>query len=301
MLVKLVEKKLTRKVKVIETKIFVQYDGSSDFLKSHRFNAKRLGEALLELHELIVDANKVINGPEAAEINVFTQAGFHQGSFGIELVVQHMPEALEVLKALGLVAAPGVGSLLALLKRKGTGEIKEADIIVDDTTNTTKVSIDGEEVNTSVEAIELLNSRAVRRRANKIVAPLEITGVDSFNVVESFTEDASKIIEVEKAQQENFTVPPSKKSTQIDDLNTTATIEFLASNKVKGTAGWRMVHLGVEVPVKISDEAFMESITKENAPSLYGVKFKVKLNTKTNKTESGINTIYTVTRVIGPA
>lgn len=286
---------------MIETKIFIKYDGSSDFLQNHRFDAKKLGEALLELNDLIVDSNRIINGPEAEGISVFTQAGFHQGSFGIELIVQHLPESIEVLKAIGLVAAPGIGSLLMMLKRKGTGEVKGTNIVIDKRSNTAKVTIDSEEITTIPEAVELLKSRAVRRRAHKILAPLEVSGIDTFNVVESFEETAAQIIQIEKGQRENFTIPSSKKSTTIDDLDTTAVVEFLTSNKNKGTAGWRMVHLGDEVPVKINDEAFMESIKRPSAPSIYGVKFRVELNAKTNSSESGQNTIYTIGRVIGPA
>ena len=288
------------KMDLMETRVFVKYDGASEVLQNHQFNAKRLGEALLELNNLIVDANNVINGLDAEEINVLTQAGFHQGSFGIELVVQHTPEAIEVLKAIGLTVSPIIGSLLAILIRKGNKEIKKQDIVIDERSNTAKLSVDGEEIATTPAVVELIKSRTVRKRANKIVAPLEIDGVDYFRVMDSFESDASSIVEVDKDKQKNFTIPSSKKSIKIDDKDTVAVVEFLTSNRNNGNAGWRMLHLGADVPVKITDEVFMESIKKKDAPSIYGMKFKVELNAKISSSESGQNTIYTIKRVISP-
>lgn len=282
-----------------ETHIFLKYDGTSESLKKHRIEAKQLGEALIELADLIYDANTTLNGVDSF-IDVQAQAGFIEGSFGLELIIDQgtLEGAVEVAKYLGLGASAVVGNLLSILKRKGKKEPDYDEIVVDEAAGTAKVTINDEEIETTPEVIELLKSRVIRRRVSKIVnKPLESPGIDIFQVLESSDGDQEPLITIDKEESEWFTEPPRKKTDTLDEGDTIAVVEFLTSNKESGTSGWKMRYLGQDVSVKVKDEVFLTAIKKETEPSIYGLKYSVDLHYKKTRGESGERDNYVITKV----
>lgn len=108
----------------------VTYDGPA--LALARMDVAHLAPALLALSTLLSEANLALNGGKTT-VGVSVQAGFRQGSFGIDLLIQQdlmqqvvnlfkgdearaFANALAVLQALGMVAGGAVG-LIALIKK----------------------------------------------------------------------------------------------------------------------------------------------------------------------------------------
>jgi hypothetical protein len=281
-----------------ETHVFLKYDGTSKALQAHRIEAKQLGEALIELADLIYDANTTLNGVDSF-IDVQAQAGFIEGSFGLELIIDQniVAGTIEVAKYVGLGSAAVAGSLLSVLKNKGNREPDLTNVVIDEQNGTATLTIDDEKVETTPEVIELLKSRVIRRRVSKIVSkPLQSDGIDTFIIMEDAVEQ-KPLFQVDKDEEEFFKEPPRKKSETVDELETVATIEFIRSNKESGDSGWRMRHLGKDVAVKIKDDVFLAAILKENEPSIYGHKYSVDLHYKKNVSESGEREIFTITKV----
>lgn len=282
-----------------ETHVFLKYDGTSEALKQHRIEARQLGESLIELADLIYDANTTLNGVDSF-IDVQAQAGFMEGSFGLELIIDQNVSAdvIEVAKYVGLGTSAIAGSLLSVLKNKGKKEPDFSTVVIDKKAGTAKISMDGQEIDTTPEVVELLQSRVIRRRVSKIVSkPLKTPGVDSFIVVNN-SEEQKPLLEIEKDEEENFKEPPRMRSETLDELESTAVVEFIRSNKESGDSGWRMRHLGKDVAVKVKDEVFLKAIQKENEPSIYGHKYSANLHYKKNRTESGEREIFTITKII---
>lgn len=282
-----------------ETHVFLKYDGSSEALKKHRIEAKQLGEALIELADLIYDANTTLNGVDSY-IDVQAKAGFIKGSFGLELIIDQnvAAGAFEVAKYIGFGASAIAGSLLSILKNKGEREPDLEEIIVNEVTGSVTLKVGEEEVVTTPEVVNLLKSRTIRRRVSKIInKPLEAPGVDFFQVLESADTKQKPLLSIDKDESKSFSEPPRKKSNTLEEADTVATIEFLTSNKEKGTSGWKMRHLGRDVPVRVKDPVFLEAIKRESEPSIYGHKYKVDLHYKKTKSETGERDIFTITKV----
>lgn len=280
------------------THIFLKYDGTSDALQNHRMEAKQLGQMLIELSDLIYDSNLTLNGLDSF-IDVQAQAGFMEGSFGLELIVdQQLVEGMvEVAKYIGFGASAVTGSLLSILKHRNARNIKDDQIVIDESSGTAVITINDEKLETTPEVIKLLQTRSVRNQLDKVVKQqLDMPGVDVFKVLDS-SDEQNSVLEVNKEDAQGFKVPPRKKAETVDELDTVANIEFIHSNKNSGSSGWRMIHNGEESSVKITDEVFLESIKREESLSIYGMKYRVDLSYKKTISASGDRVSYTITKV----
>ena len=281
-----------------ETHIFLKYDGHSDALKKHRIEAKQLGETLIELADLIYDANTTLNGVDSF-VDVQAQAGFIEGSFGLELIIDQgsVEGVIEVAKYLGLGVTAVAGNLLSILKNKGRKEPDLSTVVIDERSGTATIMLDDEQVPTTPEVIELLKSRMIRKRvANIVNKPLKDPGIDMFKVMDS-ADDQNEVISIDKITSEMFKEPPRVKSETVEELETVAAIEFLTSNKESGSSGWRMRYLGRDVSVKVQDEVFLNAIKKEDEPSIYGLKYSVDLFYRKTQSASGSRDNYIITKV----
>ena len=284
-----------------QTTFYFKYDGTTDAIKNHRIDAKQLAQALNHVSDLIHDANKVINGAEAEEISIYTNAKFVPGSFGVELLVsQDLTAAKDVLQMLGLVAGAAGGTLLAFLKDAKGSKVKE-EVIIDKRTGEVELTLDdGTKHRASSDIAELAKAPAVRRHINALIHDqLQRNGITKFALSE--VEDFSNtILAVENNEVNYFKTPSLKSMSDTDSVTSTATIEFINANKKSGKSGWKISHLGEEVPVKIKDDTFIETIKKHDAPSIFGLKYTVELRVVTRKS-AGLpdKKTYYIDQVIG--
>ncbi|MBS3936004.1 MAG: hypothetical protein KGZ43_07505 [Sulfuritalea sp.] len=108
----------------------VTYDGPG--LAAARMDVAHLAPALLALAALLAEANATLNGDKTT-VSVSVQAGFRQGSFGIDLLIQQdlmqqvvnlfkgdeasaFANATAVLEVLGMIGGGALG-LIALIKK----------------------------------------------------------------------------------------------------------------------------------------------------------------------------------------
>lgn len=269
---------------MLETSFVIKYDGDSDDLRKHQIDAKALSAVLSNISDLIQEANEVINGGES-EIDVKAKAGFVEGSFGIEFVL--LQEAInackDVLPYLGFTAAAASGSLLSILRNIKAREVE--DIVVNDD-GTVDLVVEGESIPTSPEIAKLVNSPRIRKSIDAVVhLPLTHTGSSVFQVMNPLNLNES-FIAINKEEKAAFKVPPLARFSQIETTETVAVIEFLQANKESISTGWKIRHLGEDSPVRLKDETFFEKIKKPDAPSIFGLKFKVDLKVKTMTREN---------------
>lgn len=282
-----------------EVSLFIKYNGESESYKKHRIDAKQLSVTLSNLADLIYESNTIVNGVDSY-IDVKAQAGFVKGSFGLELIVNQ--DAIEGIRAilpyLGLVGGMVGGSLISTLSRlKGKSPI---DVVIDERANKASIVVDDEEtIEAPAEVVELMNSPAIRKRLSRIIEePLDVEGTDSFQVLSSADEDAEPLLVVAKEERVSFKSIRSKRASETSETETVASIEFITSNKDSGTSGWKIRHLGIDVPVKVKDDVFLESLKRESAPSIYGTRFSVDLHVKRNiHTDKPESKTYTILKV----
>ncbi len=265
-----------------QTKIYLKYDGDTKSYQKHQIDAKTLSIALASLADLLYDSNTLINGPESY-IDVKAQAGFIEGSFGFEIIIaqEMIGAAKDILPLLGFVGGTlATGSLLRVLQEMAGHEPE--DIVIDKKSGKTKIKTAVGEHEASPEVVELLTSKPVREKLDRLInEPLSKEGTTSFQILSSPTAKKPLFDITEKTH--TFFKKISNKLQPVDELETVATIEFIRANKESGTSGWRMRHLGEEVAVKVKDEAFIDSLKKPDAPSIFGLKYKVDLFMKTKK------------------
>lgn len=283
-----------------ETTFYFKYDGTTDAIKNHRIDAKQLSKALEHISDMIHDANIILNGVDSSEIKVYTHAKFIPGSFAVELLVsQDLQAAKDVLAFLGLIVSAGAGSLLAFIKAS-KGQKPKEQVTIDESTGEVEVTLaDGSKQRASVEIAELANAPSIRNHISALMySALDEDGITKFALSE--TEDfKTPVIQIEHSNREYFRTP-RKLLVDEDSIETKATIEFIAANKNSRNFGWKINHLGEEVSAKIRDKVFMDSISRYDAPNIFGLKYEVELRVEMRK-KVGVpeKKTYYIDRVLG--
>lgn len=288
---------------MLEQIISFKYDGASESIKNHQIDAKLLASVLDSFADLISAADTAINDHES-DVQVKAQAGFVKGSFGVDLIVLADPT---VLKAIGLVAAAGAGSILSVLRDlKGN---KVETIEVEEGSDIAKiVTTKGDEIRTTKASAMLIDNMEVRAKLDRLVhQPLTNEGITSFSVYSGSIADCHErhegpAFEVTTETSAFYKKPPTTQ-VQIKEISETkAVVEFVAANKDSGTSGWRMNYLSEEnISVKIQDEEFLNKIKMSNAPRIFSEKFIVEMKVATNKKhDKVISKAYHITKVVGP-
>ena len=208
----------------------IAYDGPA--MAGHSMDVQQLGPALLSVGDLCREASRVINGEDAAEINVKVRANFEENCFDIAFDLIHWyqevkdlietddaSEAKELLEWIGLVTGvSSVGGLLGFLKWKRGRPIKEVTQNASSEKGTTyNITIEGEgnSVEISSEVYELSRSPRVRAAQRGVVAPLKEDGIDVVEIrqdgeaitrltKEEYEAGSFEIIEAEVSQEERL-------------------------------------------------------------------------------------------------
>lgn len=271
------------------TEIEIAYGGEA--YADHEIDAKTLGEALSSLHDLIENAEKIINGETAdAQVNIRATP---EGSFTILVSVLG---GLNTLQALGLAAGVGLGAgslmgILDWLRGRQLGEVT-----IDENSDTATLEVDGEVVNCSNDVQKLVTSPIIRREIDKLVfKPLQTELPSTFNLK---TENQN-VLNITQEQVSIYKAPRStvEERTHVDTRE--ANVKFTIVN-FKGANGWKMTFAdGEEVAVKMEDEAFLERVNLNQAAFCKDDLYVVELS-ETIKESSGQmgKSRYTIIHVI---
>lgn len=268
----------------IESSFKLVYDGSE--YDNHAIDAETLGNSLINLSQLLNEANQALNGNDA-NISVEVQAT-KEGSFETLLnIVQEGQNTVNIAKVLGLSAAGSffAGGLLGILKElKGT---KYSEITIDDNTQTIKVG--DTEIKSSTEINKLLRNKAVRSNIEEVFYKPVGKGV-SLRVMPEGQSDP--ILEIDSDSAKFFKSPTirNRSETVTEDVS----IKIATTNFTKKT-GWRIILPdGNEVAVKIKDEKFFEAVKLQQVKFFDGVEFEVELETKTIDADGELSKSYII-------
>lgn len=266
----------------------LSYDSTST--ADNTIDAEILGRSLINMSELIKESTKVINGEEA---NARIEVQAHEpGSFVVEFVAWLDNGGMEVLRSLGIIsgsAAVGIGNVFSALKawknrKPVTKTLKDGIAIIE--------FDDGESISIPESVDRLVSNYSVRSKLDHIVK--KAADFESGAKVKILNEQ-DEVIEIVQPDEVEYFKTPSRKLLQEEviieqTLNVIFTVIALESR-----TGWKIrLPDGVEVAVKMNDEAFLERIQKRERQFIKGDMFEVKLKT----TERTLNGKVTVSRSI---
>ena len=166
------------------------------------FCKRLLGPALLSVGDLCREANAVIYGPDAPDVNVRVRANFEEGCFDISFdLIQVLKDAGTLVRAIevadaktllewiGLVGGPSTalgGGLWGFLKWKRGRTIRSAERNEHESRPTYTISVegDGNTIEIAAPVYQLATSSRVRAAQRGVVSPLKHEGIESVEVRE---------------------------------------------------------------------------------------------------------------------
>lgn len=239
-------------------KFSVSYDAEDIDYKSHKIDAYTLGNAIIGMYDLIAVANETINSGSIVELKV-TSPVVDEGSVIIDFLLEGAPQALEILRYLGLsvagsafVGASVLEIVSALKSRKVTSVVIEGD------DENATIQVDGETIVCNKFVAKMAVDRKVRQSLHSVIqAPIQ----GKENAVFKVLDEHQAVIEtVKESAASNFSVlPPGSLETH------EVTVEKISAYFVRvdfdSGKGWRIRRAdGNEQKVEVADEVFLKRV-----------------------------------------
>lgn len=280
----------------------ITYDGPS--LAASEMDVRDLAPALLAAGDLLDAATRALYGERVkAQINV--RASFKTGCFGIDFALatdwalkvrdllagenaSAAANAAEILGALGLVAWNGKRGLLAVLKWLRGRRIERLESI----DHAVRLTVEDETLEIELVVLTLLRELAVREAINKLLAPLDHDGIDTFA---SGTDNA--IDETISSSERAWYYPPTiEDELALDDVRkmvfSIVSLAFREDNK------WRLYDGAATISAVITDQEFLACVEHNIARFAKGDSLTCMVRVRQWHTASGVRTEYEVTEVL---
>jgi len=280
----------------------ITYDGQA--LQAHTMDVRTLAPALLAFGDLAEEAGKLLFG-ENIKINTEVKASFKSGSFGIDLsivtdLLQQFTDlfstkeasatanALAILTALGVIGKKG---LIPLIKKMRGRSIKKITPIAEKHQVLIELE-DSETIEVEEQVIRLLRSHSVRINLERVIHPIEQTGIDSI----AFGTDTEINVMVTQQEAQYFHAPdPSERIVQ-DDIRiipfSIVTVSFKEGNK------WRLYDGQNTVNVSIEDQDFLNKVNHSFIRFAKGDIIEAETRILSIQNKDGLKTEYTILKVI---
>lgn len=273
----------------------VFYDAEDEELAQHKIDAKTLSLSIGSMADLISKADRNLNdGQETVKLMVTAPAA--PGSIGvIYSMLELVPHAVNVAKAIGLTVAGGAlagGSALALIRQLGSRKVISVTRRVD--TQEAVLELDGEEIVCNEAVAKLVTDPEIRQALVNIVrAPLDGKERPIFKITD---DNGEEILRLEGEETEEIKPLPRgtllEKEISVDEVN----VRFIQVN-FEGNKGWRIDYLGDEHSVSLDDNVFLSQVQAATVQFSKEDLYVVDLETTKTFTARGVTNRYAIKKV----
>ncbi|ENO7474963.1 hypothetical protein [Citrobacter amalonaticus] len=273
----------------------VFYDAEDEELAQHKIDAKTLSLSIGSMADLISKADRNLNdGQETVKLMVTAPAA--PGSIGvIYSMLELVPHAVNVAKAIGLTVAGGAlagGSALALIRQLGSRKVISVTRRVD--TQESVLELDGEEIVCNEAVAKLVTDPEIRQAlVNVVRAPLDGKERPIFKITD---DNGEEILRLEGEETEEIKPLPRgtllEKEISIDEVN----VRFIQVN-FEGNKGWRIDYLGDEHSVSLDDNVFLSQVQAATVQFSKEDLYVVDLETTKTFTARGVTNRYAIKKV----
>lgn len=239
-------------------KFSVSYDADDKDYKNHKIDAYTLGNAIIGVYDLIAVANETINDGAALELKV-TSPVVDEGSVIIDFLLEGAPQALEVLRYIGISGVAGAfagGSLLEVVKALKNRKI--TSIVIEGDDENAKIEVDGQTIVCNRFVAKMAVDRKVRQALHSVVqAPIQGKKEAVFKVLD---EHHKEVETVKESAASNFSIlaPGSLETTEKTKEKITA---YFVRVDFDSGKGWRIRRAdGSEQKVEVADEVFLNRV-----------------------------------------
>lgn len=277
-------------------KFSISYDADSADLSGHKINAKDLGIAISAMADLLDEATlQFTKGGADIELMVTTPA--KKGSIIVDFLVQaSSPNALEVLKYIGLTTfsgAAGIPTLIATIKKLKNRKITR--IKIDKSSEEATVVTENGSLKVDKKIAEMIGNKKIRDSLHKIIqAPLHDKDSAEFKVLNSKHEEVFKI---EENRLDDFSPMPagSLEDVTIESLHTN--ISFAQVN-FDSKRGWKIVLPdGKEKSALMQDAAFLSKAKANEQAFKKGDLYEAKLRVTTTERPTRSTIVYEIIEI----
>ncbi|HHX3710775.1 TPA: hypothetical protein ACU9XO_003430 [Citrobacter freundii] len=273
----------------------VFYDAEDEELAQHKIDAKTLSLSIGSMADLISKADRNLNdGQETVKLMVTAPAA--PGSIGvIYSMLELVPHAVNVAKAIGLTVAGGAlagGSALALIRQLGSRKVISVTRRVD--TQEAVLELDGEEIVCNEAVAKLVTDPEIRQAlVNVVRAPLDGKERPIFKITD---DNGEEILRLEGEETEEIKPLPRgtllEKEISVDEVN----VRFIQVN-FEGNKGWRIDYLGDEHSVSLDDNVFLSQVQAATVQFSKEDLYVVDLETTKTFTARGVTNRYAIKKV----
>lgn len=282
--------------KITSFKVF--YDADDKELSKHAIDAETLGNSILSMANLISKADNLLNDGSKS-VKVLVSAPVEKGSVGIAYtVVQLLPDAIDVLKTIGIVGVVGTAfhaSALSLIRHLGSKKVISVTRHTGKRKGIATLEIDGEDIECSASVAALVTDPTIRDALIAVVQrPLEGKDEPVFKIVD---DKGKEIMRLEGEETEEIKPVPRgtllEKEVDVKKVNVKFTQVNFHSEK-----GWRMEYKNEEHSVLLTDYGFLAKVRDAAGTITSEDLFSVSLETTRTKSARGATEKYVIKKVL---
>lgn len=243
----------------------ITYDGKA--LTHHEMDARDLAPALLAMADLLEASVTALHGDRAkAQVNV--KGSFKTGSFNIDFntAVNFLKAMKDIFSGDGVTAVTNGAAVLGLLGiaakggQKGVAQVlkwlrgRKITHVELQQGGRAKISVDNDEMEVEEQVILLLRDLAVREAFDRVLAPLDKEGIDTF----AAGDESGFSVVVTRQERVYFTPPAGEDELLMEDVRRMAysivSLAFKEDNK------WRLSDGNSTISAKVSDVDFLAGV-----------------------------------------